>query len=63
MLFDLLELDGEIAAGEPLAKRREALEKFFARNEAPAAPSLADDLRPRRPRWAGSSAAAARSTA
>jgi len=32
MLFDILELGGEDLRGEPLAKRRAALEKFFARN-------------------------------
>ena len=32
MAFDLLELDGESLAGLPLAKRREALEKFFGKN-------------------------------
>jgi ATP-dependent DNA ligase len=35
MLFDLLELDGKDLTAEPLAKRREALETFFARNESP----------------------------
>jgi len=35
MLFDLLELDGDDLKDQPLAKRREALEKFFARNESP----------------------------
>ena len=34
MLFDLLELGGKNLMDEPLAKRRQALEKFFARNEA-----------------------------
>ena len=33
MLFDLLEIGGKNLMDEPLAKRREALEKFFARNE------------------------------
>jgi ATP-dependent DNA ligase len=33
ILFDLLEIEGKDLAGEPLAKRRNALEKFFARNE------------------------------
>jgi ATP-dependent DNA ligase len=33
MAFDLLELDGKSLAAEPLAKRRKALESFFARNE------------------------------
>jgi ATP-dependent DNA ligase len=33
MLFDLLDLGGKNLMDEPLAKRREALEKFFARNE------------------------------
>lgn len=32
MLFDILELGGEDLRDEPLAKRRAALEKFFARN-------------------------------
>ena len=32
MVFDLLELDGEILAGLRLSRRRDALEKFFARN-------------------------------
>jgi ATP-dependent DNA ligase len=32
MLFDALELDGKALAGEPLANRREALEKFYERN-------------------------------
>ena len=35
MLFDALELDGKVLTAEPLSKRREALERFFARNEAP----------------------------
>jgi ATP-dependent DNA ligase len=35
MLFDALELGGKDLTAEPLAKRRAALEKFFARNEAP----------------------------
>ena len=32
MLFDLLELGGKDLRGEPLSRRREALEKFYARN-------------------------------
>jgi ATP-dependent DNA ligase len=36
MAFDLLELDGKSLAALPLSKRREKLEQFFARNEAPA---------------------------
>jgi len=32
MLFDLLELGGKSLTGEPLSKRREALERFFAAN-------------------------------
>jgi len=36
MAFDLLELDGKSLAALPLSKRREMLEQFFARNEAPA---------------------------
>jgi ATP-dependent DNA ligase len=35
MLFDVLELGGEDLSGEPLSKRREALEAFFAKNEVP----------------------------
>jgi ATP-dependent DNA ligase len=35
MLFDLLAIGGKDLTGEPLARRREALEKFFAKNEAP----------------------------
>ena len=35
MLFDVLELGGKDYRAEPLAKRREALEKFFAKNEVP----------------------------
>jgi len=35
MAFDLLELDGKSLAGQPLSKRRELLEAFFAKNEAP----------------------------
>ena len=35
MLFDALELGGEDLTREPLVKRRQALEKFFARNQAP----------------------------
>jgi ATP-dependent DNA ligase len=35
MLFDALELGGKDLTGEPLAKRRAALEKFFAKNHAP----------------------------
>lgn len=34
MLFDLLEIDGEDLTAEPLAKRRHALERFFAKNHA-----------------------------
>ena len=36
MAFDLLELDGRSLTELPLSKRREKLEQFFARNEAPA---------------------------
>ena len=32
MIFDLLALDGEMVAGEPLAKRRKALERFRKRH-------------------------------
>lgn len=35
MAFDLLELGGRARAGEPLAKRRAALERFSARNAVP----------------------------
>ncbi len=35
MAFDLLELDGKSLAGELLAKRRKALERFIAKNPAP----------------------------
>src|SRR4051794_37475441 len=35
MLFDLLELDGKSLTTQPLAKRREALERFFAANHLP----------------------------
>jgi ATP-dependent DNA ligase len=35
MLFDLLELGGKDLLAQPLAKRREELERFFARNLAP----------------------------
>ena len=35
MLFDALELGGRPLGGEPLAKRREALEEFFAKNAVP----------------------------
>ena len=35
MAFDLLEVGGKRLADKPLSKRRDALEKFFARNEAP----------------------------
>lgn len=35
MLFDLLELGGKDLTREPLAKRRQALEKFIAMNQAP----------------------------
>jgi ATP-dependent DNA ligase len=35
MLFDALELGGKDLTGEPLAKRRAALEKFFTRNHVP----------------------------
>ena len=35
MAFDLLEVGGKRLADKPLSKRREALEKFFAGNEAP----------------------------
>ena len=35
MAFDLLELDGESLTSFPLGERRKALEKFFAKNEAP----------------------------
>jgi ATP-dependent DNA ligase len=35
MLFDVIELGDKNFAGEPLAKRREALESFFARNSVP----------------------------
>jgi len=34
-LFDLLELGGKSLLGEPLAQRRAALEKFFAKNAVP----------------------------
>ena len=36
MAFDLLELDGETLTDQPLAKRREALEKFAGKNPNPA---------------------------
>lgn len=35
MVFDLLELGGRSLIAEPLAKRRDELESFFARNDAP----------------------------
>jgi ATP-dependent DNA ligase len=35
MLFDLLSVGGRSLLGQPLAKRREALERFFEKNEAP----------------------------
>jgi ATP-dependent DNA ligase len=35
MLFDLLEARGESLLNQPLSKRREALERFFAKNQAP----------------------------
>jgi ATP-dependent DNA ligase len=35
MAFDLLELAGQSLADQPLAMRRDALERFFARNEVP----------------------------
>ena len=35
MLFDLLELGGKSLLDQPLAKRREALQRFFARNAVP----------------------------
>ena len=35
MVFDLLELAGKPLTGQPLAKRREALERFFAKNAVP----------------------------
>jgi ATP-dependent DNA ligase len=35
MAFDLLELGGTPIADEPLSKRRQALEAFFAKNEVP----------------------------
>jgi len=35
MLFDLLELGGKQLMDQPLARRRQALEKFFAKNEVP----------------------------
>src|SRR6476660_6280738 len=34
MLFDALTLAGEVLTGDPMEKRRKALEKFFARNKA-----------------------------
>lgn len=36
MAFDLLALAGQSLIGQPLAKRREALERFFANNVSPA---------------------------
>jgi ATP-dependent DNA ligase len=35
MLFDALDLGGKDLTAEPLARRREALERFFATNQAP----------------------------
>ena len=35
MLFDLLEIGGKDLTSEPLDKRRQALEKFFRRNQVP----------------------------
>ena len=35
MAFDLLELGGKALTAQPLSKRREALERFFAKNEVP----------------------------
>jgi len=45
MAFDLIELDGKLLAGQPLSKRREQLEAFFAENAAPGlqlSPTTAD---------------------
>jgi ATP-dependent DNA ligase len=36
MAFDLLEIGGKVLAGQPLATRRQALERFVARNRASA---------------------------
>src|SRR5690348_6050741 len=35
MAFDLLEIAGKSLTAEPLAKRRDALERFYARNKLP----------------------------
>ncbi|MFL6782315.1 MAG: ATP-dependent DNA ligase [Sphingomicrobium sp.] len=35
MAFDVIELGGQPLADQPLAKRREALERFFAKNQVP----------------------------
>src|SRR5213075_1458399 len=35
ILFDLLELGGKPLIGQPLSKRRKALERFFAKNHVP----------------------------
>jgi ATP-dependent DNA ligase len=35
MLFDLLETDGESLLDQPLSKRRQTLERFFAKNHVP----------------------------
>jgi ATP-dependent DNA ligase len=35
MAFDLLELGGKSLLGQPLSKRREALERFYAKNNVP----------------------------
>jgi ATP-dependent DNA ligase len=35
MAFDLLELDGKVLTGEPLAERRQQLESFFRKNAVP----------------------------
>ncbi len=45
MLFDLLELGGKSLAGQPLAKRRQALERFLTKNRVPGlllSPTTAD---------------------
>ena len=48
MVFDLLEVDGKSLTAEPLSKRRDALERFMAKNGVPGPAPVADDPRSRR---------------
>ncbi len=62
MVFDLLEAGGKSLLDEPLVRRRDALERFHAKNEVARPAPFTRHYRPRRGASTGCVAAAARST-